>query len=336
MYIRVLEVLTVPSWMVHDAHRDHIDLGEAADAMPLVSMMRQYFFVLQLFKEQMFSMDELMAWDLAGALATNRKECCLHKRKYAAKYEAVDFPDWEVFLIEIHCDLEHPKSPEVDDEAHKEDMKRLMASMSLDQRNDLTECKRLQAVWWHKFDEIRECPNERQCVKFDRISDILKRFFMEQSKEREIRTGNRKWIISFEEILTVYPNVEELHFMNEYRFDDGVLQRLIKQIEREDNPLRKVVFLYFDYMECGDGSGKPMESATFQDPDTLNYDLITKLMIINKDMEWNVVHGRNKDSGYKVMISGKPRIKIKGVKLLKNLSSNFSRSLSSNVFKQKY
>jgi len=57
------------------------------------------------------------------------------------------------------------------------------------------------------------------------------------------------------------------------------------------------------------------------DPDALNYDLITKLMIINKDMEWSVVHGRNKDSGYKVMISGKERTKIKGVKLLKNLSS---------------
>merc|ERR1712062_420598 len=203
----------------------------------------------------------MMAYDLAMSLCVTRKECCIHKTKYAVKYEAIDCPDWDVYLKDLHFIAEHP---DLDRSAHEDEMRKMTETLTENQIKDLKVSQELQAVWWHKFNEIRECPNERQCVKFDRISDILKRFFMERSNERDIKTGKRKWIISFEEILTVYPNVEELHFMNEYRFDDGVLQRLIKQIEREDNTLRKVVFLYFDYTECGDGSGKPMESSTFR------------------------------------------------------------------------
>merc|ERR1712113_694397 len=105
----------------------------------------------------------------------------------------------------MHFLLKHG-SLAVDKKAHERVMEKRMQSLSVEQHNDWKECQRLQLVWWYKFDRIREYPNERQCVKFDRISDILKRFFMEQSNERDINSGRRKWAISFEEILTVYPN----------------------------------------------------------------------------------------------------------------------------------
>merc|ERR550525_2018717 len=164
------------------------------------------------------------------------------------------------------------------------------------------EIRHLENVWILKFREILECPNERQCVKFDSISPILKRFFMEYSKKKDIDTGERKWTISFEEILTVYPNVKELHFMNEYRFDDGVLQRLIEQIERKGNPLRKVVFLYFDYKDSGDGSGKPIGSSTFQDPGYLEAKLLNKLQ---GKLGWRMKAGSSDLTGYKITLFDK-------------------------------
>merc|ERR1712130_907710 len=108
---------------------------------------------------------------------------------------------WQKFLEELHV-----KTCIKDKHERKTTMTKLNKQWNQTPRV-MDEIRQLEKVWAFRFDEIRECPNERQCVKFDRISDILKRFFMEQTEEREIRTGNRKWIISFEEILTVYPNV---------------------------------------------------------------------------------------------------------------------------------
>merc|ERR550525_315675 len=111
MYIRVLDVITVPSWMPVDLNPNGLglDWSECLDAMPMVSIIKQYFFVLQLFKEQIFTMDEWLALDLAVCLAVNRKECCVNKEKYARKYEPIniDFPveDWNLSLIESHFEM---------------------------------------------------------------------------------------------------------------------------------------------------------------------------------------------------------------------------------------
>ena len=114
-------------------------------------------------------------------------------------------------------------------------------------------------------------------------------------------TFERKWTISFKEIAHVYPNVEELHFINEHRFDDGVLQRLIRQIQRSHkaNKLRKVIFLYFDYVEWDD-SGKPLNCNTFMDPDDLSRKLMMKL---KWTLKWKIQHGPCGDAGYKITVS---------------------------------
>ena len=184
---------------------------------------------------------------------------------------------------------------------HLQIKKEILKDLTQTDQDDYKECRKLAVIWWSKFNEIREFPNERQCVKFDRISDILKRFFMEQTNERDIKTNKRKWTISFQEILNVYPNVKELHFMNEYRFDDGVLQRLTEQIQRKDNPLRKVVFLYFGFMEC-DEKGKPMNYHDFKDPDRLDSKLCGKLK--NK-LGWTLRHNVCGDAGYKITLKKK-------------------------------
>lgn len=293
--VRILQVITVASLM-----QDNLCvLGpDMFDTMPMVSMVREWFFLLQLFKEQMFSMDEQLELYLASALAVNRKECCENKKKYAGKYDdeiMIPESEWNLNLDEAH--FEYANHSEDGKDLFKKRMDQELQKLTDDQRADWEECKNLAVIWWHKFEQIRKYPNERQCVKFDRISDILKRFFMEHTNERDIATNKRRWTISFEEILTVYPNVEELHFINEYRFDDGVLQRFMKQIKRKDNTLRKVVFLYFDYAEC-DQSGKPMDNDTFLDPERLDRKL--KEQLAKKC--WRLRHQATGKSGYKIIL----------------------------------
>merc|ERR1712157_410732 len=104
--------------------------------------------------------------------------------------------------------------------------------MGDEQKADFQRKKAMSPVFWEKFEYFRKFPNIRQSIKFDQMSDLLKRFFMEQIDDKDIKTKQRKWVISFDEITTVYPNVKEIHFLNEYRFSNHVLERLIKQIEK--------------------------------------------------------------------------------------------------------
>merc|ERR1711933_608446 len=105
------------------------------------------------------------------------KECCVNKEKYAQKYEPIntvlDFPveDWNLYLIESHFEnAKHPLSPNVNKYRYQNTLNMKLNQMSEEQQNDYHECMRLGQVWWHKFEQIRKYPNERQCVKFDRIS----------------------------------------------------------------------------------------------------------------------------------------------------------------------
>ena len=303
--VRVLKVIT--SSVPRDTNKELSD--DLLEAMPVVSQLRESFFVLQLFKEQVFAMDEELERWLALGLAANRKECCVNKEKYSANYGVMDMPDWEFLLDVIHrtamenLQAKHVHSS-IDMRKYEQQLKTKLNALSDDQQRDIKEAFTLRTVWWQQFNKIRECPNKRQCVKFDQISDNLKRFFMERTDELDVETNEKRWTISFEEILTVYPNVEELHFINEYRFDNGVLLRLIRQIQRshEANKLRKVVFLYFDYVECDD-SGKPLNCEfcdRFMDPDDLSRKLMRDL---TWTLKWKIKHGLCGDAGYKITVS---------------------------------
>ena len=278
--IRILKIITVAT---------NLDSAPA-------SLTREFFFVLQLFREQIFSMEQHLEIRLALALAWLRSECCVNKEKYIEKYGKIEYEGWDAMLEGTHR------------RRHKNERKskhQRVGSNTFFSPKSQTELIHLEDVWVRRWDQIRECPNERQCVKFDRISDILRRFFMEKTDEVDTETNERKWTISFEEITSIWPNVKELHFMNEYRFDDEVLQRLIHQIERKDkNTLQKVVFLYFDYTECDDGSGKPMESDKFMNPEGLDKKLKDKILNLGWKMEMKATSQFSGAAvcGYKIIV----------------------------------
>eukprot|EP01084_Bolivina_argentea_P259485 437832_1 len=153
-------------------------------------------------------------------------------------------------------------------------------------------------VLWKKFNEFRETPNVRQCVKFDQISNHLRRFFMDESDQKSIESGIPRWIPSFDEITTVYPNVKELHFLNEYILTEHVLNNLEKHFENkkkkgEESPIKKIVFLYHNYEEQ-DGKNKPTNLLTFKDPD--------KSIMGKVPNGWMLKHNKNGETGYKIRI----------------------------------
>merc|ERR1712013_813360 len=96
---------------------------------------------------------------------------------------------------------------------------------------------------------------------------------------------------------TVYQRVREIHFVNTYKLDEHVLERLIAHIERGDSALCKVTFLYYDYMETN-ADGQPVDFKIFKDPDTLDAGLVARL----RRTGWNLRHGVKGKSGYKIAI----------------------------------
>ena len=180
--------------------------------------------------------------------------------------------------------------------------------------DDFERKMKVMKVLVKKFNQFRLAPNKRQCIKFDKISPYLKRFFMTESQDENVETGKPRWDISFEEISTVYPNAKELHFINNYRFNNAVLEGLIDHIrngnrcmrkmgETEEvcrNNIEKIVFLYYDYKDSQMDvkSGKPIHHLMFQDPDKLNKKQLEQL----KNLGWIIKQHKNGKSGYKIRV----------------------------------
>ena len=84
--IRILKIVTVS-----------VNLEDAP-----ASLARRYYFVLQLFKEQIFYMEPHLETILALALAWLRSECCENKEKYIGKYGKIEYEGWDEMLESVH------------------------------------------------------------------------------------------------------------------------------------------------------------------------------------------------------------------------------------------
>ena len=277
MYVRILQISTKEVVNYERFERDSAKLSFA-------SHVRRWFFAIHLFHQQVLSMSPHLERHIALLLRLNRKECCLHKEKYKEHHDDNAALLWYHHLVhDPHGDI--PK-----------DVQQAMQSAAFyDER-----MKKMAQVFWWKFHDFLETPNRRQCIKFDEVSKNLRPYFMEQSEEMDINTKEKKWIPSLDEIISVFPNVREIQFLNKYKFDDVFLQMLIKQIKRShpENKLEKVVFLYFDYDET-DGDGKPLDDTIFQDPDALDGELEQEL---ENGLKWKISHGKNGRAGYKISV----------------------------------
>jgi len=258
MYARVLEVRTD---------------REAVRRLPMVSQMREVFFTVHLFREQIFTMADHLADYLVQFLKVLTNECC----------DAKASSDSNDSLMQSLCQIVHQ---------NMKDTEKQPTPMCAEQA-------KLIEILWHKFDEFRKRPSSAQRVKFDIISDKLKRFFMERSDEEDIETGEKKWTPSFDRTRTVFPMVREIHFKDEYVLDERVLQNLIRALKKDDCTLEKVQFLYYKHQDTvRPDSAMPKDYRIFKDPDTLDAGVRGKLTKLG----WIIKHGKGGGKGYKIRI----------------------------------
>eukprot|EP01083_Nonionella_stella_P251271 867105_1 len=288
IYMRVLEVRTRPI-------TTNIMDPELWKKAPLASKMRVVFFAIHLFREQMFSMSKHLEYYLVEFLKCLRKDCCSTKKRLLTKQQKKSFLSFLCCQIAKHDTTLTQGS----DWEHKD-------------------CKEetILRISWRKFNAFRLKPNFKRTIKIDTISDGLKPFLLQKDDDNRDFRGYDKYRVSFTNVLQIFENLEEIHYINKYRFDDRVLRELItvlKQQESNENViaknsnhfLNKIVFLYYDYEDKvieENGQRKsfdyPGDCNMFFHPGDLNQEDVKQL----KELNWTIKYGPNGKVGYKIRI----------------------------------
>merc|ERR1712062_496843 len=96
-----------------------------------------------------------------------------------------------------------------------------------------------------------------------------------------------QWMVSFDKLYYLFPNLKQIHFLNQYRFDNVALKRLIEWIDHKDCKLEQIKFLYYDY------SGSLNDNEHFYDPDLLDKELLQRL----KELKWKISYPKKRNLG---------------------------------------
>ena len=151
-----------------------------------------------------------------------------------------------------------------------------------------------------KFNDFCCVPNRKQKVKIDSVADGLKKYFLDPTEQKinlpkvteddQDKMVSVLWNVSFIKIINLWPDIEQIHFFNWYRFDDNILEKLIEIIKMKDVKLKHVKFLYYDYEDPLD------EYPFFFDPEKLNKGLLQKL---EGECKWKISYSES-CNGYRI------------------------------------
>ena len=167
--------------------------------------------------------------------------------------------------------------------------------------NDKMDKSRIIYMLMKKFEDFCDVPNRKQIIKIDCISDGLKPYFLDKTKQRiklpkmpddadQMDDNTLLWQVSFIKIINIWPQIEQIHFLNWYIFDDIALKKLIQIIKMNNNKLKHVKFLYYDY------KGKISDYPFFFNPNNLSKHLLDELQIKHK---WKISFSEN-CNGYRI------------------------------------
>eukprot|EP01083_Nonionella_stella_P257524 881385_1 len=270
IYLRVLEVQTEKIGVYEDDDGWRYSNEGSWNA----SMIRSIFFGVNLFREQMFSMSPHLESHLKAFLQQiSPLEYDIDEDKLKQTTEYLE-------------DVIHNRKHNISNNANTKNNERK---------------RKIFKILWEKFDEFRQEPNMEQIIKIDTISDGLKPYFLDESSAKDIHNKRILWDISFDKILALFPNAQEIHFLNQYTLNNVALKRLIRQIKKPKNKLKRVKFLYYEYNEV------PTESSYFYPPDSLKEDSIQELTNgmrtdDNQLKKWKFVKSETKNVGYKIRL----------------------------------
>eukprot|EP01084_Bolivina_argentea_P073037 132570_1 len=358
MYVRLLEVRTrklIDSPM--NSNDCHTNICNPLNGVPMSSIVREEFFALHLFKEQIFTMSEHLERILDRFLKTNRYECCGEfkteeekkelglcdetLKEYKEHHDVNN--DWSIdYICKKICCFRHCGGEKAWEEMdtwiktkenniqelkkqNTDEAKQKMKDLEK-QIQDLEKNRKVLPVVIKKFEEFQATPNNSQRIKFDKISDHLKRFFMTLGNEEkndetqndvdyDVNTGKPKWTISFERIIEVYPKARQIIFINEYELTEKVLNSLLNQIKKGNkdkiNTIKKVEFLYYNYIESND-DGKPKNHPKFKDADLLRQSKTWKEL---EEKGWIMICKKNGQTGYQIRLELSQKKKKHEIKL---------------------
>merc|ERR1712228_803973 len=321
MYMRVLEIRTRP--LVND-----IKNQELWKKAPLASRVRSLFFSIHLFREQMFSMSEHLEYYLIEFLKCNRLDCCEQSVYKQHGFGPNDSAIKDSFLSFLCCQVAHHPNALTNNDDWIKNVYNNVANI------------KVMTICWNKFNLFREQPNLKQIIKIDMISDGLKEFFLDKEHEKDIH-DNYKYAVSFEKLLKVFPNVEEVHYINNYKFDNDALQKLLnilgeieiqtkhhdvvvtkiqkkrknsdnesKEMEKTDliipkvytHNLKKIVFLYYDFEDAFDQNNNVLGYPQNGDRFFHPNGLDDEKMKSLNKYGWILKHSENGKTGYKIRI----------------------------------
>ena len=160
-------------------------------------------------------------------------------------------------------------------------------------RGDTDDQRRLNALLrllnW-KFDNFRRFPNRRQILRIGAMSEGLRPYFMDFARVDILK--RRQFRVSLAKILQIYPNLREVHFENEYRFDDAALQEMTATDLRS---LERIKFLYIN-------ANFAANAWHFVHPNALKAELLQRL----DAKRWRMSHGAFQGKGYRIVLTLRP------------------------------
>ena len=115
------------------------------------------------------------------------------------------------------------------------------------------------------------------------------------------------YVVSFKKVVKIFVNVQQIHFINCYKFDDIALQKLIGFLHsNQKSKLKKIKFLYYDYpikpkpehTALDKRHFYPTNPKIFFDPDRLDGKLLKTL----DGMRWVIRHKNIGVTGYEIQI----------------------------------
>ena len=262
------------------------------DTITMDSKIRLAFFAMHLFRRQVFSMNH----DLQKCIIPFIQIYLLkvrHAQTDTSLYSNLEKSKDYQYLSQLiqwyqENEMDESQTPEMD------------SVVMPSNKQEAARKSRVFYILTKYFADFCNFPNQRQVIRIDCVSLGLRQYFSDET-QREVQLpkvvksevhlkDNKMWSVSFRKIVHLFPNIHEIHFLNWWLLDNAALQRLIREIGREDNKLRQIKFMYYDFND-------PLsEHPWFFDPQSLKKALLSEL----KSLNWRITFPKKQDrrAGY--------------------------------------
>ena len=254
VYTRIRKVHTKEKWII--------------TKLPHSTQLRFSFFVIHLFKLQVFSLSEDLAEILTFMLERYLSDKIMRDMKENSIIHNTKSMEELMSKLSVNSDEEEQIANASKQNLHKRVWRKSMKRYDEEKRKDEMERKkgnydykwdmnseerlhcRIMSVLIEKFKEFAGQP---RIARFDDISYNLRHHFMDKIRIN-VENGKNIYRISLSKIQKIFINIEEVYLHNYYKLDDGLLDSIIDFLNNifngktNKNRIKQIKFLYYDYL----------------------------------------------------------------------------------------